>query len=124
MQNFGFNVLSAAQSVIGKQEYQLVKWLGRTTNSQGYDIDEYDDPVTRSAGIYPMSREKIQSNGLDFEKQYIQIFDTGLIELLDRTQNADKIIWSGSKWKALPTANDWLAQGGWNQVLAVRVGNA
>lgn len=124
MSNFGFNLLGVTQSVIGRQQYQYVEWTGRTTNAQGYDIDTFAAPVDREAGIYPMSREAIRTNGLDFEKQYIQIFDTELIELLSRNRNADRIIFNGSEWRALPTSNDWRVSGGWNQVIAVREGPA
>lgn len=124
MSNFGFNLLGVTQSVIGRQEYQYLEWLGRTTNDEGYDIDEFAAPVDREAGIYPMSRESIRENGLDFEKQYIQIFDTELIGLLSRNRNADRIRFNGSKWRALPSSNDWTPSGGWNMVIAVREGPA
>ena len=124
MSNFGFNLLGVTQSVIGRQAYQYVQWVGRTTNAQGYDIDQWAAPSDRKAGIYPMSRETVRNMGLDFEKQYIQIFDTELIGLLSRGSNADKIIFNGSEWRALPTSNDWMPSGGWNQVVAVRIGDA
>jgi len=124
MSNFGFNLLATAQSVIGRQDYQYVAWTGRTTDDQGYEVDQWAEPVDRKAGIYPMNRETIQKNGLDFEKEYIQIFDVELIGLLSRSQNADKIIFDGSEWRALPTANNWRVSGGWNQVIAVRLGPA
>lgn len=124
MSNFGFNLLSCTQGVIGRQKYDYLKWLSRTTNAQGYDIDVFDDPIPREAGIYPMDRKAIQQNGLDFEKQYIQIFDTELIGLLTRGQNADRIKFNGSLWRALPLSNDWMPSGGWNMVIAVREGNA
>lgn len=124
MRNFGFNLLGVTQSVIGRQAYDYVQWLGRTTNDQGYEIDEWADPVPRQAGIYPMSRETIREMGLEFEKQYIQIFDTELIGLLSRGSNADKIIFNGGEWRALPTSNDWFPSGGWGQVIAVRLGDA
>ena len=124
MSNFGFNLLGVTQSVIGRQSYQYVQWTGRTTNAQGYDIDQWAAPEARKAGIYPMNRETVRKMGLDFEKQYIQIFDTELIGLLSRGSNADKIIFNGSEWRALPTSNNWMPSGGWNQVIAVRIGNA
>lgn len=124
MSNFGFNLLGVTQSVIGRQDYQWLAWTGRTTNAKGYDIDTYSAPVDRQAGIYPLSRTSIREMGLDFEKQYIQIFDTELIGLLSRSRNADKIIFNGSEWRAMPSSNDWVPSDGWAQVLAVRLGAA
>jgi hypothetical protein len=119
--NFGFNLLSVTQSVIGRQAYQYIEWLGTVTNDQGYNVDSFSDPVERKAGIYPMNRESIQRNGLDFDKQYIQIYDTELVRLLSSGSNADRLVFNGYLWRALPTANDWQPSGGWNQVMAVKL---
>ena len=120
MSNLGFNILSVTQSVIGRQSYQFEKWLSRSRNDQGYEVDVYAPEVERQGGIYPVSRDRMQSQGLDMEKIYIQIFDTELIGLLGRAQNADRIIYSGYYWHPMPSSNDFVDSGGWNQVLAVR----
>ena len=119
MSNFGFNLLAATQSVIGRQAYQYVQWLGRTTNEFGYDVDQFADPVDREGGVYPVSREVAQKSGLDHDKEYIQIFDTDLINLMTDTTNADRIIFSGSTWRPVNTPNSWQPSGGWGQVIAV-----
>lgn len=124
MSNFGFNLLGVTQSVIGRQKYQYLKWMGRSTNDNGYDVDVFADPVDREAGIYPLSRTAIQQMGLSFESQYIQIFDTELLELLTRGSNADNVLFNGSRWEVMPSSNDWMPSGGWNQVIAVRIGDA
>jgi hypothetical protein len=124
MTNFGFNLLGVTQSVIGRQSYQYVQWLDRTTNDNGYDVDVFADPVPREAGIYPLSHTAIEQMGLSFEKKYIQIFDTELLELLSRGSNADHVLFNGGKWECLPSSNDWTVSGEWNQVIAVRIGDA
>jgi hypothetical protein len=120
MQNFGFNTLGLVQSVIGKQEYQLEVWEDRTENENGYVVDSYADAVTRHASIQPMTAEKMQVMGLDMTKIYITIFDQDLIQILSRSNNADRIIWQDYYWKAQPSSMDWNDQGGWNQVICVR----
>lgn len=124
MKNFGFNLLATAQSVIGKQDYQLVQWQGRTVNDHGYEVDSYAAPIDRKAGVYPMSRQQIMRNGLSSDKEYIQIFDVDLVKLLSRSSNSDKIIFDGFEWKAEPTNNNWTVSGEWNQVVAVKIGTA
>lgn len=121
--NFGFNLLAAAQTVIGKQDYQIVKWLSKTTNSIGLDVDVYDVPENRTGSVQPVARNKYQNLGLDFSKIYIQIWDVDLIDILSRGENADQIIFNGGKYKALPDL-DWSSSGGWNSVLCVRISNA
>lgn len=122
MSNFGFNLLGVTQSVIGRQSYQYLQWTGRTTNVYGYAIDEYADAVDREGGIYPVSREDVQKAGLDHDKEYIQIFDTELINLLTDTSNADKIHFNGYVWRPVKSDNSWMPSGGWGQVVAVKEG--
>ncbi len=123
MNNFNINILGAAQSVIGKQTYQIKKWLGKTTNAAGVDVDEYAEPADRSGSVQPVSRSKYEHMGLDFSKIYIKIFDVDLIDVLSRTENADQIIWQGGIYKAMPNM-DWSKSGSWNSVLCVRVKDA
>ena len=123
MRNFGINLLTTAQTVIGKQDYQVKKWAGRARNANGYEIDTYDAPVDRSGSVQPVKRDQYQKMGLDYSKIYIQIWDEDLIELLDREQNADQIIFDGWAYTAMPD-HDWNVSGGWNSVLAVRIKRA
>ncbi len=122
MNNFGFNLLSSAQTVIGNQEYVIKKWLGKETNSAGYDIDSYSKPEYRTGSVQPVGRSRYQHLGLDFSKLYIQIFDVDLIDVLSREENSDQIVFKGSIYKALPNF-DWTNSGDWNSVLCVRIGN-
>ncbi len=123
MKNFNINILAATQSVIGKQQYQIKKWLGKTTNAAGFEIDEYAEPANRIASVQPVGRSKYEYMGLDFSKLYIKIFDVQLIDVLNRTENADQIIWQGGIYKAMPDM-DWSKSGSWNSVLCVRVKDA
>lgn len=123
MNNFGFNLLATAQTVIGKQDYQIVKWLSKEENEIGLDVDTYAAPENRTASVQPVARSNYQNLGLDFSKIYIQIWDVELIDVLSRSENADQIIFNGGKYKALPDV-DWSASGDWNSVLCVRIGNA
>jgi len=123
MSNFGFNLLAATQSVIGKQDYQILKWLSKSENEIGYDIDVYGAPESRSGSVQPVSRSEYKNLFLDFSKIYIQIWDVELIDVLNRDDNADQIIFNGGKYKALPNF-DWSESGGWNSVLCVRISDA
>lgn len=123
MNNFGFNLLATAQTVIGKQDYQIVKWLSKTENEIGFDVDVYDVPEDRTGSVQPVARNKYQNLGLDFSKIYIQIWDVKLIDVLSRSENADQIIFNGGIYKALPDL-DWSNSGNWNSVLCVRVSDA
>ncbi len=123
MNNFGFNLLATSQTVIGKQSYQIVKWLSKTKNEIGLYVDNYDVSDGRTASVQPVARSNYQNLGLDFSKIYIQIWDVELIDVLSRSENADQIIFNGGKYKALPDV-DWSSSGDWNSVLCVRIDDA
>lgn len=120
MRNFPINLLRTAQTVIGKQTYQLRKYNSRTTNAAGYRVSGFDAPIDMSGSVQRVKLTQYKENNLDFSKIYIRIFDINLIEALDRETNADQIIWDGYLWHVMPES-DWIEQGGWNSVFAVRL---
>jgi len=120
--NFGFNLLATTQTVIGKQNYQIKKWLSKSENDIGFDIDVYDIAEERTGSVQPVKRSVYNNLGLDFSKIYIQIWDVNLIDVLNRSDNADQIMFNGGIYKALPDDN-WVS-GSWNSVICVRIGDA
>ncbi|WVH05510.1 hypothetical protein KKJFFJLC_00006 [Vibrio phage vB_VpaS_PGB] len=120
MRNFPINLLAAAQSVIGKQEYTIQEWLSRTQNDRGHEVDVYSEPVARQASIQPMEPKEINFSGLDMNQVYIEIFDLDLIKILTRSTNPPIITWNGYIWEPIPQNGDWIEQGGWNRVTCSR----
>lgn len=120
MRNFPINLLRTAQTVIGKQAYQLRKYNNRATNAAGYRVSAFDAPIDMSGSVQRVKLTQYKDNNLDFSKIYIRIFDINLIAALDRETNADQIIWNGYLWHVMPDSN-WIEQGGWKSVLAVRL---
>ena len=121
MRNFPINLLSTAQTVIGKQDYQLRKYESRTRNTAGFFISSFGEPDKMSGSVQPVKATQYKSMGLDFKKAYIKIYDTNLINTLSRDTNADQVIYDGYLWQvAEDTA--WFLSGGWNYVMCVRLG--
>lgn len=117
MNNFPFNTLGLAQSVIGKQEYQLEQWTGRVRNDKGYEVDSYSAPVTRKASVQPVSSKEIKLSDLQANSNYIKIYDLDLIEILSRSQNPDRITFDGYYWQPISPKDKW---NNWNKVYCVR----
>lgn len=120
MMNFGFNLLGAVQSVIGKQDYYIERWLSSSTNDIGYDVDIYDTLEFRQGSVQPVDRTKYAYLGLDFTKHYIYVLDVSKINGLNRGANADRIHYNGSIYKILDV-DDWSNEGGWNGALCIKV---
>lgn len=121
MRNFPINLLATAQTVIGKQEYLLRTYIGRTKNAAGYQVSEFGFPCKMSGSVQPVKATQYQSMGLDFKKAYIKIYDVNLIEAMQRNSNADQVIYDGYLWQVAEDTS-WFLSGGWNYVMCVRLG--
>jgi hypothetical protein len=120
MNNFPFNILSTVQTAIGKQAYQLQKYLGRTNNVAGFQVSSFDAPIDMMGSVQPVNQRQYKDMGLDFKKSYIRIYDAGLIESLSRDKNADRIIYDGFLFEVAEDT-PWFLSGGWTYVLCVRL---
>ena len=120
MRNFPLNILSSTQTVIGTQDYQVKKSLGRTRNDAGFFATEFARPLEMKGSVQPVNSKQYKDMGLDFKKAYIKIYDTELIKTLNRNKNADQIIYDGFLWHVAEDTN-WFLSGGWNYVLCVRL---
>ena len=120
MRNFNINLLGAVQSVIKKQDYQIIRYLGRTRNAAGWQVSEFSEPEPMSGSVQPINQSMYKDLGLDFKKTYIKIYDTELINTMSRNTNGDQLIWDGYLW-SVPSDTGWSIQGGWNYVLCVKL---
>ena len=112
--------MATAQTVIGKQDYQLRKYESRTRNAAGYFVSSFSALINMAGSVQPVKAAQYKSMGLDFKKAYIKIYDTNLINTLSRETNADQVIYDGYLWHvAEDTA--WFLSGGWNFVMCVRL---
>ena len=120
MRKIPINLLATTQTVIGKQNYQLRQYSGRTRNEAGYHTSSFRYPLDMAGSVQPIKSSQYKSMGLDFKKSYIKIYDVNLIKVISRDSNSDQIIYDGYLWQvAEDTA--WFLSGGWNYVMCVRL---
>lgn len=124
MRNFGINLLATVQTVIGKQQYTIEEWTGRTRNDRGANIDQYGTPQNREGSVQPLEAKEVIMMGLMQNKIYIEVFDLELIKILTRSENPPRINFNGYYWEPIPPGSDWQLQGGWNRVVCVRQGES
>ena len=120
MKNFPINVLGTAQTVIGRQSYQLRAYSSRVRNSAGYWVSAFSEPVDMLGSVQPVKADQYKSMELDFKKAYIKIYDVNLIEAMSRNSNADQIIYDGYLWQVAEDT-PWFLSGGWTYVMCVRL---
>ncbi len=112
------NLLKKAQSIIPKQSFDYLEFTGRTTNEIGIDIATYSAAVQFFGSVQPIPRKVYQEMGLDWKKNYINIYSSDIITGIERDSSGDKIIFNGVEFQAL-SENDWQPIDGWQGVLFV-----
>ena len=124
MPNFrtpGSNVLQVALTVIGKDEFLHLKWIGQTQTPAKVMVQTYDPPVTVYGSIQAVDRKLYHRMGLNFDARYIQIWATQNVDDLDRYRPSDQIVWGGRLFN-IYGEDDWSPIDNWNSMLAIDIG--
>ncbi len=121
--NFGFNLLATVQTVIGNQSFQVEPWITSDINDIGYNVDQYGPLITYRGNIQPVDRDIYKELGLDFSKNYIEIYSVSYIDTLNRDDGGDRIHWNSNIYKADPLSR-WAEADNYCIVRAVQINNA
>ena len=119
----GGNILAMAHRIICFNQVQYSRFLGRTTNEIGYDVDTFSDPVDLQLSVQPIPRERYTYLGLDFQKSYVNFYTFEDIQDVSRDRTGDLFEFNGRRYQVMSN-NDWKWVDGWKGTLAVDVGAA
>lgn len=114
----GSNLLNIALTVISRAPVEYHKFFNRTLNDIGYDVANYEDPVTIYGSLQPVPRTLYQEFGLDFSKSYFTFYTSNDVLTTRRDVSGDYFVFGGRRYQCEAT-NDWYAQDGWAGVLCV-----
>lgn len=116
----GSNILNMAMRIVGKQSFDYYAFLSRTPNSVGQDIATYASPVTLQGSVQAVPRTLYQQYGLDFQRNYINIYASQTIIDVSRDVSGDQILFNGNTYQCV-SVTPWNAIDGWNAVLCVQL---
>ncbi len=116
----GGNLLNLALSVIAKQPMIYSRFIKRTTGENGMFISQYAPEIPVTGSFQPVPRNLYQVMGLDFQKNYANIFISRNILDVERDVAGDQFKVCGNVWQA-ESKTAWNAVDGWDQVLCVEV---
>jgi hypothetical protein len=116
----GANILSMAMSVIGKSSFSYLAFASRTPNAIGQDVTKYEPPVTLQGSVQPVPRSLYQQYGLDFQRNYLNVYVSKAVLDVERDVSGDMIVFNGNSYQCL-SVTPWVAIDGWNAVLCVQV---
>lgn len=119
----GSNILSMALRVIGKQCFQYYAYTSRTLNSIGLYDAIYAPPIPLSGSVQPVPRDLYERYGLDFQRNYINVYLQRSVIDVSRDVSGDQIVFNGVTYQCL-SKTPWDAIDGWDAVLCVQVNEA
>lgn len=118
----GSNLLAAALTVICPQEFQYFKYQGKTINTIGFDEHVFEPPVTLHGSVQAVSNAVYHERGLDFQRQYIEVWVEQDTNGFFRARSSDQIVYNDRRYQIIDE-NDWFPVDGWDAFLAVEVVN-
>lgn len=119
----GSNLLNQALTLIGGQRFIYRAFSSRSTNSIGLDVATYLPDAAVTGSIQAVPRNMYEQMGLDLQKSYINIYISHDVVDIDRDVSGDQVVFFGALYQCI-SKTAWKSIDGWNQVLAVRIGNA
>lgn len=114
------NVLNQAFNAIPKQAFTYYAFTARVTNDVGYDVAAYAPAVTLCGSIQAIPRSAYQNMGLDFQKNYVNVYVSKAMLDIDRDVSGDQIAYGGKRFQCV-SATDWQPMDGWLAMLCVEV---
>ena len=120
----GSNLLKRAQTVIHREEFTYYPYLSRVETDIGTLVSSYGPGVTIRDTVQPIAQSLQRQLGLPMEKVYIHIYTSSNLRALARAGSGDLIDFAGYRYEILEKNNDWIAQDGWEGLVAVQQGIA
>jgi len=117
------NLLKKALSAIHKEPFIYRQFSARAKNDIGIYVPSFTSDTTLYGSIQAVPRRLYQLHGLDYKKNYITIYSTGVIEGVQRDTSGDRVVYNGKLFQVLEE-NDWQPMDGWNGVICVEIGTA
>lgn len=116
----GSNILAIALTAIAPSTLSYYKNTGLVTGVSGLEVPTYAAPVQVKGSFQPVPRNLYEIYGLDFSKEYFNLYISKLIIGVDRDSAGDQLGFSEARYKC-KSVTPWSSIDGWNAVLCVKV---
>jgi hypothetical protein len=116
----GSDILDEAFGCIDTNTIQYIKYIDRTLNDVGQWVSTYQAPIDFEASVQAVNRKTYNQLGLDFQKNYINVFFSVNAVDLDRGVTGDRVQ-INQKLYQIENLSDWYAMDGWVEALCVEV---
>ena len=87
----------------------------------GMAVNTYDDPITLTGSVQPVSTEMKVENGMYISEKKIKVWCSTDIADLSRTNAGDLIEFSGERYQVMGDTAKWIPIDGWVEVTCIKV---
>lgn len=114
-------IAMAATDLLGcNKTFQFLKYKGAAIDPMGRDVPEFEDPVTLTGSIQPVSNKMYEQLGLDLNKNYKVIYSPALMQSIAENLQPDRIVFENRTYE-ITENKDWYSSNGWTKVIAVEL---
>lgn len=113
------NLLELALTVLPAVNFYYRHYEGETRNELGVKIPSYGQWQVCRGMVQPVQRSKYEDLGLDFAKNYINVWGTLNLKTVGLQNQPDQILWNGCLWN-ITAVNEWFQYNSWVNVTAVQ----
>lgn len=114
-------IAMSATSILGcNKSFIYQKYKDTVLDEMGRDAPEFEDDVTLSGSIQPVSNKMYEQLGLDLNKNYIVIYSPALMQSIAQSVQPDRIIYNGFTFELVEN-KDWYGTNGWTKAIAVEL---
>ena len=113
------NLLEQALSVLPAVNFYYRLYEGETRNELGVKIPSYGQWLSCRGMVQPVNRSKYEDLGLDFAKNYINVWGTLNLKTVGLQNQPDQILWNSCIW-TITAVNEWFQYNNWVNVTAVQ----
>ncbi len=117
----GSNLLRQAKSVIRFEDITYFMAASRTTSDDGLYQSKFGPGKTRQGSVQAVPRSAYTYQGLDMQKEYVNLFQCRDAEDLGRDTSGDQFVWNNKRWQ-VQSNTEWFGMDGWTQSLCYMVG--
>lgn len=113
------NLLELALSVLPAVNFYYRHYAGEQRNELGVKIPTYGEWLACRGMVQPVQRSKYEDLGLDFAKNYVNVWGTLNLKTVGLQNQPDQILWNGCIW-TITAVNEWAQYNNWVNVTAVQ----
>lgn len=107
------NIIDATTGI-----FQVRSCDGETINDIGVPVPSYGEWLGCNGTVQPVKRDRYEALGLDWSKNYINIWGSVIMHTIGDKKQPDQVKWRDRIWNVI-TINEWNPHNGWVNATAV-----